>query len=299
MYSLPFNALRAFEAASRLGSMTAAAAELRVTHGAVSRHIKALEVRFGLPLLRRLPRSVTPTPEGALLAVELAEAFGRMMLALSRVQPSPLTLSCSATVMMNWLLPRLGRFKRDHPGIELRLNVNHGEVDFIRDEISVAIRNDMYQPPPSAVAHLLLREEIGPVCHPDYAARLKLKKPADLIRGWLLSTETRPFAWSEWVAAVGAATPKLRPHEHFEHFYLVIQAAACGLGVALAPQMLVETELANGQLVAPFGFTVGPHCMTLWTARHLATRADVQHLTDWISREMGAVEASPKRDAAN
>ncbi len=84
----------------------------------------------------------------------------------------------------------------------------------------------------------------------------------------------------------------MQPHEHFEHFYLVIQAAACGLGVALVPRLLVETELANGQLAAPFGFTVGPHRLTLWTARHLAARADVQQLTSWISREMGAAEGS-------
>lgn len=284
----PFNALRAFEAAARLGSMTAAAAELRVTHGAISRHVRALEDRFGLPLLQRLARSVAPTPEGAQLAGELAEAFDRMTLALSRVQPGPLTLSCSATVMMNWLLPRLGRFKRDHPAVELRLNVNYGEVDFIRDEISVALRNDMFQPPPTAVVRELLREEIGPVCHPDHARLHRLRTPPDLVRARLLGTGTRPHAWREWAQASGTQLAALRPHESYEHFYLVIQAAACGLGVALAPRLLVETELASGQLVAPFGFAMGPHRLTLWTARHLAARADVQQLTDWIGHEMGA-----------
>ena len=292
MSALPFNALRAFEAAARLGSMTAAAAELRVTHGAVSRHVKALEDRFGLLLLQRRSRSVAPTPEGAQLAAELAEAFDRMTLALSRVQPAPLTLSCSATIMMKWLLPRLGRFKRDHPAVDLRLNLNYDDVDFIRDGISVAIRNDMYRPPPTAVARLLLREEIGPVCHPDYARRLPLIAPPDLAGARLLATETRPGAWGEWTGAIGAAAPALQAHEHFEHFYLVIQAAACGLGVALVPRLLVENELTSGQLVAPFGFTAGPHCLTLWTARHLAARADVQQLTAWIWREMGAAEGS-------
>jgi DNA-binding transcriptional LysR family regulator len=283
---LPLNALRAFEAASRLGSMTAAAAELRVTHGAISRHVKALEGRFGLPLLQRLPRAVVATKEGAQLAADLAEAFERMHMALSRVQPAPLTLSCSATIMMNWLLPRLGRFKRDHPTVELRLNVNYGEVDFIRDEISVAIRNDMYQPPPMAIASLLLREEIGPVCHPDYARRLSLSAPSDLVRARLLSTETRPQAWSEWVGAIGASTVALTPQERFEHFYLVIQAAACGLGVALVPRMLVESEIAAGHLVAPFGFTLGPHSLALWIAQHLRARSDVQQLAAWLRAEM-------------
>ncbi len=293
MPHLPLNALRAFEAAVRLGSMTAAAAELRVTHGAVSRHVKGLEDRFGLSLLQRLPRSVAATREGAQLATDLAAAFERMHLALSRVQPAPLTLSCSATIMMNWLLPRLGRFKRDHPAVELRLNVNYGEVDFIRDEISVAIRNDMYQPPPTAMATLLLREEIGPVCHPDYAARLSLRKPAELMRARLLSTETRPQAWSEWTQAIGVSSLRLTPHERFEHFYLVIQAAACGLGVALVPRLLVESEIATGHLVAPFGFAPGPHSLALWIARHLRARADVQQLAAWLRSEMTAGASHP------
>ncbi len=171
--------------------------------------------------------------------------------------------------MMNWLLPRLERFKRDHPAVELRLNVNYGEVDFIRDEISIAIRNDMYQPPPTAIARPLIRQEIGPVCHPDYAERLALTKPADLAQARLLSTETRPQAWVEWAQAVGAPVLRLAPDERYEHSYLVIQAAACGLGVALAPYLLVEREIAAGHLVAPFGFTAGPHALVLWIAQRL------------------------------
>lgn len=97
---LPLNALRAFEATTRLGSMSAAAGELGVTHGAISRHIRGLEARFGLLLLRRLAKSVEPTPAGAQLAASLGEAFEAMHLGVSRLAPGPLTLSCSATIMM-------------------------------------------------------------------------------------------------------------------------------------------------------------------------------------------------------
>ncbi len=286
MSRLPLNALRAFEAVARLGSMTAAAAELSVTHGAVSRHVKALEERFGLPLLQRLPRSVLATREGAQLAADLAQAFDRMHLALSRVQPAPLTLSCSATIMMYWLLPRLGRFKREHPSVELRLDVNHGEVDFIRDEISVAIRNSMYHSPQTAVCTTLITEEIGPVCHPDYAERLRITTPADLAHARLLCTQTRPTAWAEWLEAIRAPGIALTPHERYEHFYLVIQAAACGLGVAIVPRLLVESEIAAGHLAAPLGFTPGPHSLDLWMAQHLRSRTDVQQLTAWLRAEM-------------
>ncbi|MGY2050651.1 LysR substrate-binding domain-containing protein [Methylobacterium sp. JK268] len=283
---LPLNALRAFDVTARLGSMSAAAAELGVTHGAVSRHVRALEAQFGLPLLERLPRAVTLTQEGAQLAASLGEAFDQIQLAISRVQPGPLTLSCSATVMMYWLIPRLEAFKQRNPTIELRLNISYGEVDFIRDEISVAIRNSMYRPPPTARARRLIVEEIGPVCHPDYAARLGLAGTEDLARARILATATRPNAWAEWGEAVGRPDLGIIPQEIYGHFYLVIQAAACGLGLALAPRLLVDSEIRAGHLVAPFGFTPGPHRLDLWIAEHLQARADLRCLVDWLEAEM-------------
>src|SRR5689334_12027968 len=109
--------------------MSGAAAELGVTHGAVSRHIKMLEAQFGVALLERLPRAVTTTKEGARLAASLAEAFEHMHVAVSRFQPGPLTLACSATIMLYWLIPRLEAFRKSSPSSELRLVVSSGEVD--------------------------------------------------------------------------------------------------------------------------------------------------------------------------
>jgi len=141
------NALRALEATVRLSSMTAAAGELSVTHGAVSRHIKSLEEMFGIPLLLRGARSVQATPEGARLATELSRAFDLIASSVEQLQPGPLTLSCSSTIMMSWLIPRLVAFHEQHPDIELRFNMNYDRIDFVRDEISVAIRNSMIEHP--------------------------------------------------------------------------------------------------------------------------------------------------------
>jgi DNA-binding transcriptional LysR family regulator len=224
-----------------------------------------------------------------------------MHLGVSRLASSPLTLSCSATIMMFWLLPRLGRFKRDHPEIDIRLNVNYGAVDFVRDEISLAIRSSMFKPPQDVVIRSLLREEIGPICHPDYAARLGLEAPDDLARARILGTTTRPAAWDEWLAAVGRADLSLASHEHYAHFYLLIQAAACGLGVALAPRLLVQDEIRHGHVIAPFGFVPGPHALSLWVAPHLRLRADVRRLSGWIESEMltlGADDGTPERTPA-
>ena len=285
---LPLNALRAFEATARLNSMSAAAAELGVTHGAISRHVRSLEAEFGVPLLKRLPKSVEPTQQGGQLAATLGDAFARMQQGVAALAPLPLTLSCSATISMHWLIPRLGAFKRANPDVEIRLNLNYGEVDFLRDEISLAIRSTMFKAPQDVIIRPLLRERVGPVCHPDYAQRLGLKQPADLAQARLLGAATRVHAWREWMDAFGYRGEPLQPQDSFEHFYLQNQAAACGLGVAIAPEILVEGEIARGHLLAPFGFVDGPHELNLWIAPHLRSRPDVKRLANWIEETMRA-----------
>ncbi|MDP3600544.1 MAG: LysR substrate-binding domain-containing protein [Bosea sp. (in: a-proteobacteria)] len=283
---LPLNALRAFEAAARLSSMSAAAAELGVTHGAISRHVRSLEADLGVPLLKRLSKSVEPTAQGGQLASTLREAFARMQQGVAALAPLPLTLSCSATISMHWLIPRLGEFKRANPDVEVRLNLNYGEVDFLRDEISLAIRSSMFKAPQEVTIRPLLRERIGPVCHPDFAARAGLQRLEDLVSARLLGTATRRNAWREWMEACGWEAGLLVPQEVYDHFYLQNQAAACGLGVAIAPEILVEGEIRRGHLVAPFGFVDGPHELNLWISPHLRHRSDVQRLADWIERSM-------------
>ena len=211
---LPLNALRAFETTARLGSMSAAAAnELGVTHGAVSRHVQGLEAdsacrscaawRSPLSRRRRGPAG------GESRRGFRADAARRVTLA-----PSPLTLSCSATIMMHWLIPRLGGFKHDNPGVEIRLNVNYGEVDFVRDEISLAIRSSMFKPPQDVVFGRCCAR-ISPICHPDYAARLGLHAPEDLARARILGTATRPAAWGEWLSAIDRPDLTMASHEHY------------------------------------------------------------------------------------
>lgn len=280
------NALRAFEAATRLGSLTAAARELAVTPSAISHHMKGLEDLYGVALLRRLGARVKPTPEGAQLAEGLASAFKLIETSLAQLRPAPLTLSASSTVTMNWLIPRLNRFKRTHPESALQLNVNYGGVDFIHDQISVALRIDSFAPPAEVIVRPLGIEEIGPVCAPDLVDRFELAAPADLAMAPLLSTRSRPAAFQDWRRAIGTAEPALpKPPDAYEHFYMTIQAAICGLGIACVPRMLVEEELNAGRLVAPFGFVPGPYTLVLWIAPHARARADVQALVGWLESE--------------
>jgi LysR family transcriptional regulator, glycine cleavage system transcriptional activator len=297
---LPLSSLRAFEASARLGSMSAAASELFVTHGAISRHVHLLEDQFGVPLLVRHSRSVSPTPEGAALSAQLTEAFRLMREAVARLKPGPVTLSCSATIMTKWLIPRLGDFKRANPTTEIRLNISHGEVDFIQDQISVAIRSSMKRPPQGVVIEPLLHEQIGLVCHRDYQAQIGLTSIAALARARILETATRPNAWDEWAALMNCEDLRLAAHERYEHFYLVIEAAVFQLGVALVPRYLVEKEIETGQLVAPFGFIDSPYSLNLWIAPHERLRDDVRKLSTWIQKQMAPAAAphSPRERTA-
>jgi LysR family transcriptional regulator, glycine cleavage system transcriptional activator len=277
------NALRAFEATVRLSSMTAAADELSVTHGAVSRHIKSLEEMFGIPLLLRGARSVQATPEGARLATDLSSAFALITSSIEQLQPGPLTLSCSSTIMMSWLIPRIGTFHETYPDIELRFNMNYDRIDFVRDEISVAIRNSMIEPPKDVIIKDMVDEWIGPVCSPEYA-RKHFAMPGDLDRCMLLTTKTRPAGWAHWIKVSGRSR-ELQPKKTYDHFYLLIQAAACGLGVAMVPKILVLDALRSGKLVAPLGFVAGPFKIVLWIAPHLRARPETKALVDWLTKE--------------
>ncbi|MGX7000513.1 LysR substrate-binding domain-containing protein [Caballeronia sp. KNU42] len=280
------NALRAFEAAARLRSMTLAAQELCVTHGAISRQVKSLEQLLGVTLLQRLAQSSDPTPEGLRLAEGLSTAFSLIEASIEQLKPEPLTLSCSASIMMYWLIPRIAGFHQRYPHTELKFNMNYDQIDFVRDKISVAIRNSTIEPPKDAITRNLIAEWIGPVCSPAYAESLLLKSPMDLERAQSLSTHTRPQAWDDWFEASGIDSLDGAKHGMYEHFYLLIQAAVCGLGIALVPQMLVINDLLSGKLVAPFGFVRGPRDLVLWVAPHVSARSDVSVLEKWLVAEM-------------
>ncbi|HMN78557.1 MAG TPA: LysR family transcriptional regulator [Burkholderiaceae bacterium] len=280
------NALRAFEATARLRSMSAAGHELSVTHGAISRHIRSLEDVLGVTLLTRTASSSEPTAEGHRLAEGLAAAFKAIDATLEQIKPRPLTLSCSASIMMYWLIPRIADFHRRHPDIQLQFDMNHGSFDAVRDRIGIAIRITMVEPPPDVAVRELGVERIGLVCSPDHLREAKIRSMKDLARARRLSPVTRPGAWAEWSEAAGYRGPALAPQQSFDHFYLMIQAAICGLGICPVPQMLVLDDLRSGKLVAPFGFIDGPHKLVLWLAPHVRDRADTVALERWLTRQL-------------
>jgi LysR family glycine cleavage system transcriptional activator len=255
----PLNALRAFEAAARLGSFKDAATELAVTHGAISRHVRLLEDWLGPPaLFRRLNRRVALTPTGAALLAETGPALDRLSAAAERHQarggqapPAVLRVNALATFSLRWLLPRLAQFRDQHPGIEVRLSTSTESVDALSEAFDVIIRGgpDTFY---GFTCHPFLTARRLPVCGPALLARLPLHEVADLRVHKFIHASTLPRVWPHWLAAAGE--PDLEPIASLtlDHFYLTLQAALDGLGVAMGPTALVANDLATGRLVAPF-----------------------------------------------
>jgi LysR family transcriptional regulator, glycine cleavage system transcriptional activator len=253
----PLNAVRAFAAAARHASFKHAADELGVTHGAISRQIHLLEAWLGPPaLFDRHHRGVTLTPAGAALLAEFDPALDRIA-AIARQHterrggppPATLRVNALATFSLRWLLPRLPDFRLRHPGIEVRLSTSNDAIDSLADDFDVIIRGgpDTFH---GFTSVPFLPERRLPVCSPSLGHAITTI--ADLARSTLLHVSSVPKLWPDWL--IEAGYPDLQPIAMLmlDHFYLAIQAAIDGLGVAMGPTALVTDDLAAGRLIAPF-----------------------------------------------
>jgi LysR family transcriptional regulator, glycine cleavage system transcriptional activator len=251
----PLNALKAFEAAARHGSFTRAADELHVTHGAVSRHVQMLEAWLGLPLFARHNRRVALTEAGAAYATDIGAALDRIALATARQaergRPRLLHVNALATFTLRWLIPRLSGFQVANPAIEVRLTTSNVPLASLAEPFDVAIRGGP-DSRPGHVAQAFLSERRIPVCSPALLERLPLERPEDLRRHTLLHAATLQRVWPDWLREAGV--PDLTPQASvtLEHFYLTLQAALDGLGIAMGPERLIADDVAAGRLTLPF-----------------------------------------------
>lgn len=287
----PLNALRAFEAAARLNSISQAADELHVTHGAVSRQVRLLEEHLGVALFSKEGRGLKLTDAGIRLRDVSAELFGRLRSTCAELQQgqadAPFVLACPGSLLARWFIPRLDRLNRELPELRLQLSASEGELDPRRSGVDATLW--FAEPPWPADMQVfeLAAERIGPVLSPRYAhfAALHQAPAAALLGEPLLHTASRPQAWPSWAASNALDAAALKLGQGFEHLYYLLEAAAAGLGVAIAPQQLVADDLAAGRLVAPWGFVETSARLALWVpARRLDKRA--QLLADWLRNEL-------------
>ncbi|OQS38158.1 LysR substrate-binding domain-containing protein [Chromobacterium haemolyticum] len=283
-YRIPaLTAVRAFEAAARHGSFVKAAAELCVTHGAVSRQVKQLEEGLGVALFERRNRAVFLTAAGESFRQSCAEALRVLEQGAARAQrqaDAPLRLSCEPTIAMRWLIPRLPAFQAEHPDIELLLSAAGGKVDFSSQRIDLALRRDDSGWGLGDHVAEVARERMGPVCAP---ARL-LAAGGDWRALPLLHTDSRPEAWSRWLAAKGVEAAG--EAGRFEHFYLSLQAAEAGMGLAIASLYMAADALRLGQLTAPAGFCEDGSGYVLLSSRPFDGDARRRAVLEWLRRQM-------------
>jgi LysR family transcriptional regulator, glycine cleavage system transcriptional activator len=282
----PLKTLPAFEVAAERLSFTEAAGEMHLTHGAVSRQIQALEGHLGVALFRRRNRRIELTEAGVAFLPGVRQALALLETSTAEIATSPregaLVVSCVATFMMRWLIPRLYAFNALYPKIDVRLSASQAPVDFARDGIDVAIRVVAPPWPRNVIASPFLPDRLGPVCAPALLDGRKRMRLSDLRRHRLLQAESRAWAWSNWAKARGA-TVDLGNSQRFEHMYFMLEAAASGLGIGIASHPLVEHDLKSGRLVAPFGFLPSGRSYCVLHARQTANNPKIAAFRSWIT----------------
>lgn len=268
--------LQALEAVARHGSVTAAARALHLSQSAVSHAIAALEQQLGVALVERAGRGVRLTARGALLARATGDALALIDDALRALAPrralarKALSISCSPSFAIRFLVPRLSRFRSAHPDIDLRIAAEDAPSEPRDAAVDASVRLAA-GPSPRFGGERLIDEVVFPVVSPRLLeAGAPLVRPDDLARHTLLHDEAlayepRRLDWAAWLRAVGVKRVDAAQGMHFSHAYLAIEAALAGDGVALARRSLVAEDLARGRLIAPLAESV-PSGLAYWLA---------------------------------
>jgi LysR family transcriptional regulator, glycine cleavage system transcriptional activator len=253
------NALRAFWAAAKHRSFAAAADELHVTASAVSLQIRQLEEELDMKLFERTPKGLALTAEGNRLLPGINQAFDSLRGSIAALDDkhahaASLTISVAPSFATKWLLPRLGAFLDRNPDIEVDVKADIELSDFARDEIDLAIRYGAGNYPGLAV-ELLLRDRMFPVCSPELLMRHGQRNPdkvfsaAPLLHDASADRDPSVPSWKMWLRAAGLDEIDWRKGPRFNQTALALDAALAGLGIALAPAVLIEADLAAGRLV--------------------------------------------------
>lgn len=272
---LPFNALRAFEAAARHLSFKKAAEELFVTPAAISQQIKFLEDSLGIELFHRLNRKIELTEAAKRGLPEIIEGFSHLSEGVNLIKQeqegSTLTVWTSPSFATKWLMPKLSDFRRIYPDVDLNISGSRDLIDngralntipadnFKRDKVDIAIRFGQGNYPGCHVDKLISVTAI-PLCSPELLETgPPLNKPEDLRHHTLLHDNTpyegRP-AWSTWLAAAGVSDVDSTHGMAFNSAGLVLGAAVAGQGVALTLEPLAADDIADGRLVKPFNLSI-------------------------------------------
>lgn len=287
----PMNALRVFESAARHLSFTKAADELFVTQGAVSHQIKSLEDFLGQNLFTRRGRRLLLTETGQMYLLPVRKALDEIRYATQQLKQQDsqgvLTVAVLPSFAARWLVPRLGRFRQQHPDIDIRLAPSAEVVDFSQSDVDVGIRYGRGHYPGLKV-YRLMNEDIFPVCSPDLLqGPHPLECPADLVHFHLLHDDVH-VDWRTWLLAADVEGIDAERGTVLDDSAMVIQAALTGQGVAMARSVLVEDELQAGRLIRPFKLSLPAEFAYYFVCpEQTVDRPKVVAFRDWVFAEVG------------
>jgi LysR family glycine cleavage system transcriptional activator len=250
----PLHTMRTFEVASRQLNFSRAAAELNLTHGAISHQMKGLERELGVALFERRSRGVTLTEPGRRLAASVREGLDRIAQGVAELRSHParsLTISVLPAFATHWLIPRL--FSQRHPDIDINVRASQSLVDFATDDVDLAVRYGDGRWP-NLVAVQMAHEDVFPVCSPRFNGGRLPRTLGALAKAKLLHTPLQP--WDEWFHALASDVVPPRRGMTFSETDLLLRAAIDGLGVALSRHVLAQPELDAGRLVRPVQHSV-------------------------------------------
>jgi DNA-binding transcriptional LysR family regulator len=290
-------ALACFDAAARHESYTRAAQELALTQGAVSRQITALEEFVGVPLFRRTRHGVVLTERGADYAAQIAPRLhGLEQDTLDVMSPQgrggSIHLAAVPTFATRWLIPRLPGLAALHPDITVHIETRTRPFMFADTPFDAAL----YTGTAEQVSHWagtrsvwLLAEEVLPVCSPQFLGTQTTLTPEAIARCALLQQSTRPEGWRQWFDAMGVAAPLALAGPRYELFSMTVAAAAQGMGVALVPRLLIEAELAHGELVVACDKPLrGERSYYLMMPERTEDKPALQAFARWLEAMAGA-----------
>jgi len=290
------NALRAFEAAGRLSSISRAAEELSVSHSTISHHVKGLETTLGVELFVRRDRSVVLTEAGEKLLPTLTLSFSSIAGALHSLQfvtnTTPLKVTVTPSFANKWLIPNLRRFRAANNAIDVQLKSSLALADFDRENFDVGIRAGRGDWA-GFNSELLLRIHMTPVCSPSLLKESKRITDPQSLRNFTLihadvgeSGEIK-LEWREWLQAVGADDIDCSGGLSFHDPGLALQAAIDGLGIAMGYVELAEADIESGRLVRPFDTAIAhPWSYYVITPNDRPEREQVQLFCNWLHAEV-------------
>jgi LysR family glycine cleavage system transcriptional activator len=294
----PFAALRALEATARTGRVIDAAAELSVTHAAVSHQIRKLEERFEIKLFTRHGDGMRPTAAAMAYARSVFHAFSQLSDATARLRSltddRPVRISSPPFFFETWLLPNIRAFWRDHPKIDVYAicTASFDSIDPWDPETDLAIRiaQDASADRPGYEARTLVPTNVIPLCSPSY---MEKQGPIDTIDALLSCTliDDNTHLWRRWTEGLGCHDERVAKARPFSDLGPAVTSATLGEGVVLAPKVLVDHHLRLGALVAMdwFGTSeVSRHYYLFWKSTNL--RQNVEIVRDWLGQTADQLE---------